>query len=643
MSEWTRPAQRIRCAVEMDKPLAVRRERWTLVQGDKKANVIEAEVFQTAGKPYDMTGCTVTLTFVRPDHLAVPPITAEVNGNVAAVTLTDTCYRVSGRYNALMQIAKDGADRTILWLVGDVLETENDGMVDTEAVFPTPEEMLVIFQQVEQAKQAANTAAAGASAAAEGANSATSRADAAATAANKWANATAKATAISAESQPTVGVSESSGNKVINFGIPAGKTPNITFRVSTGAPGTQVQIKQSGTPEAPVIDLTIPRGDTGAVDGIDYFTGNPSALGTESPGTANGVARGDHVHPLPSAQAIGALPTNGTAYNAERFGGMLPSEYASEDQFQQLVASLNQTIDAAYAMTKELVKTSQAPNLLVNSYFTNPVNQRGLTQLTGLQGTAHTYGLIDRWLCYGSGTVFTVENGYIKAVNNGNATCGIVQRVESSIIRAGKKYTLACKASVGASARLSYGAGLNVHTHQIDLNAANEIHTLTFTASESTDGAHIVRLCTLAYAQTFKVEWMALYEGEYTADTLPPYVPKGYTEELAECQRYFVRIGGNAAYTHIGLAHAQNDTQLICSAPLPQPMRNVVTPSVIKGGETKMTAKSGTTFKDITSVMVNQTGVGVIALTLTSAALTKGDVFDVYVPTGSWLDISADL
>ena len=32
--------------------------------------------------------------------------------------------------------------------------------------------------------------------------------------------------------------------------------------------------------------------------------------------------------------------------------------------------------------------------------------------------------------------------------------------------------------------------------------------------------------------------WAALYEGAYTADTLPPYFPKGYAEELAECQRY---------------------------------------------------------------------------------------------------------
>ena len=36
--------------------------------------------------------------------------------------------------------------------------------------------------------------------------------------------------------------------------------------------------------------------------------------------------------------------------------------------------------------------------------------------------------------------------------------------------------------------------------------------------------------------------WAALYEGEYTAETLPEYQPKGYGAELAECQRYFQRF-----------------------------------------------------------------------------------------------------
>ena len=146
--------------------------------------------------------------------------------------------------------------------------------------------------------------------------------------ANKWATAEINATALSAESQPTVEVTETDGKRVISFGIPAGKTPNITFKVTTGEPGTQVQIQQSGTSEAPVIELTIPRGDTGAVEGIDYYTGNPSALGAASPGTTDAVARGDHAHPVPTAKEVGALSANGTAANAAKLGGLPASDYA---------------------------------------------------------------------------------------------------------------------------------------------------------------------------------------------------------------------------------------------------------------------------------------------------------------------------
>lgn len=42
-----------------------------------------------------------------------------------------------------------------------------------------------------------------------------------------------------------------------------GKTPQITFQVSTGAPGTDVQVQQGGTVDEPIIHLTIPRGNQG--------------------------------------------------------------------------------------------------------------------------------------------------------------------------------------------------------------------------------------------------------------------------------------------------------------------------------------------------------------------------------------------
>lgn len=309
MSEWTSIAQPMRYLVELDAPLTVRRERGLLVEGDVNANAFVLEINQTKGKPADLTDCTVYLHFIRPDKLAAPPIEATLEGNIATAELTKTCYRVSGMYGAFVTIKKNGKERTILKTVGDILSTSNDGMVDEEGVFPTTEELLQMMAELEQAIKDAEAAATNANAAAGNANTSASKADAAAANANKWANAEANAASLSAESQPTVDVTEKDGSKVLSFGIPAGKTPNITFRVATGEPGTQVQIAQSGTAENPIIDLTIPRGDTGAVEGIDYYAGSPAALGTASPGKANGVARGDHVHPMPSAADVGARPS----------------------------------------------------------------------------------------------------------------------------------------------------------------------------------------------------------------------------------------------------------------------------------------------------------------------------------------------
>lgn len=48
------------------------------------------------------------------------------------------------------------------------------------------------------------------------------------------------------------------------------------------------------------------KGDTGAVDGLNYHETAPSALGEASPGVSDLVARGDHVHPLPTPEDIGA-------------------------------------------------------------------------------------------------------------------------------------------------------------------------------------------------------------------------------------------------------------------------------------------------------------------------------------------------
>ena len=155
----------------------------------------------------------------------------------------------------------------------------------------------------------------------------------------------------------------------------------------------------------------------------------------------------------------------------------------------------------------------QPRNLLDNSDFTNPVNQRGQTDYTSNGYT------IDRWELY-FGAVGVSSLGYI-------TTSG--QMYQKIAIPTDKLYTFA----------IENDAGIAVVTGI----PANGIHSATL-------GNALIKLATIGEYVEVVIEpsegyniacayWAALYEGSYTADTLPPYVPKGYAAELAECQRYF--------------------------------------------------------------------------------------------------------
>lgn len=159
-------------------------------------------------------------------------------------------------------------------------------------------------------------------------------------------------------------------------------------------------------------------------------------------------------------------------------------------------------------------RCAYAHNLLDNSDFRNPVNQRGQSSYT----TAWGYTL-DRWYLgdnRGAGeeaqTLELVPGVGVRISGNHPA---IIQRIP--LLDDEKMYTCACLCDGTLRFWTFQGSAANTHDHgfaQITL---------------------IARPATLA--------WAALYEGEFTADTLPPYVPKGYAAELVECQRYYVDLG----------------------------------------------------------------------------------------------------
>ena len=85
-------------------------------------------------------------------------------------------------------------------------------------------------------------------------------------------------------------------------------------------------------------------------------------------------------------------------------------------------------------------------------------------------------------------------------------------------------------------------------------------------------------------AKTVSIKWLALYKGAYTVDTLPEYRPKGFVEELRECQRYFyvmnpsLLTNESILYPAVTSSDSSNGTYAACLVNVPSPMR--VTPTV---------------------------------------------------------------
>lgn len=450
--------------------------------GDKDAHVFELSLYRGT-EEMDLSGASAKGYFIRADGYTVP-ITGAVSGNIVTLTLSGGCYYIVGNFNLIIKVSTAESRKSVFWGNGYVVRSMTDAIVDEENVIPSLDELMAQISAAESAAKAANQAASAANSAATSAAQAASAADANASAANSAANAatsaastataaatkiddmTITATGLAAGAAPTAELTEVDGHYNIVFGLPKGDkgdpgaTPQITVQVKTGKPGTAASVKQTGTAEAPVIELTIPRGDIGSIGTL--------TINGKTPDGAGAVEL--------SAADVGALGKDAQAKDSAKLAGKTPEYYI------------------------------QPRNLLDNSDFTNPVNQRG--QSTYATSAAYT---IDRWLLEGT-TCRVVTDSYVSIEANGY----LVQRIQNSRVNSAKTYTLAVKDPAG-----------NIYVG----DDAGVIFT-----DDGTYGFWSIKL------KGREIVWAALYEGVYTAETLPPYTPKGYAAELAECQRYYRKV-----------------------------------------------------------------------------------------------------
>ena len=274
----------------------------------------------------------------------------------------------------------------------------------------------------------------------------------------------------------------------------------------------------------------------------------------------------------------------------------------------------------------------QPYNLLDNSDFVHPVAQAGVNGAHGATGYA-----VDRWMRTSGATVSQAADGLKIVSDKTSWTAGIQQRIEAK--RFADVMTLAVRGVFPVACRLFVyiGSGTtNFGTAYFQGDAAERTLVLKLTKPDGLTGDEVVNVYispdTESTGTAAVVRWAALYEGEYTAETLPPYVPKGYAAELAECLRYYRRITATnetfAGYCANGVSY--------CMIPL-QTMR--IKPSLVPSGKFYYTLgnKQGTTTATATAHSANVNR-AIIKCAITETGILTGTIS----PQGD-IDISADL
>lgn len=187
------------------------------------------------------------------------------------------------------------------------------------------------------------------------------------------------------------------------------------------------------------------------------------------------------------------------------------------------------TAGAGVRISGSKISTAAAPrNLLDNSDFRNPVNQRGQTNYSLSAWGGYC---IDRWAAYAAGANVTIGSG-------GLILSGCIhQPISSDVVSMynGKVLTLAVK--IAGTVYCCSGEVNQIGTWHPSARFDTPYGYINFETEDSNMMFVIIDNSTTPSV----VEWAALYEGEYTAETLPEYQPKGYGAELLECQRYYYR------------------------------------------------------------------------------------------------------
>ena len=250
-----------------------------------------------------------------------------------------------------------------------------------------------------------------------------------------------------------------------------------------------------------------------------------------------------------TAADVGALPLAGGTMegpvnmNGQRLSGLnVPTE---------------DTEPATKGYALGLLKTAAPRNLLDNSDFTNLVAQAGYM---GAHGTS-VY-LADRWIVNSS---LISYDSATRVVSFEESSLPLIIRQAIAANISGKPVSFAIKASSVSGAVYLSESGTESGHADAAISEGITVHNFV-------GGENVSAIIWSKENASLCIDWIALYEGTYTTETLPAYVPRGYGAELAECMRYYQTVSNG-----FGAANSAGSI-LYAMFPLTVPMAG--TPSI---------------------------------------------------------------
>ena len=241
----------------------------------------------------------------------------------------------------------------------------------------------------------------------------------------------------------------------------------------------------------------------------------------------------------------------GTYYKYTDTIGSILMQNASGAYSKKFIRGNNTLIDLYTKDNKPTASDLSSPvnnNILINSNFANPVNQRGYVSGTDIMSGYS----VDRWR--GNLNFLLVENSYTTfRPITGTTANTVFQLIENPAQYVGKKLTMSVKCRTSTPEEqiqlfadgTANGSYSSLGYYVKHLSKANEWEVITqtfnipynYTFSDLKFGTNT--------GGTFDVEWMKLEIGDHAT----PYVPRLYAEELALCQRYYQKYNRYSSRT----------------------------------------------------------------------------------------------